>query len=138
MRCKIEGCLNPVWSKGLCSNHNSKKPFKPSKYKKNLSYKPKGYAANYEKIRTMRDFFTEIWKKRAHNSEISGESLGSEPLHVFFHHILPKEKYPEALLDEENIILLTLWEHADVEADIYKYEEINKKREQLKKKYEIS
>ena len=130
--------MNPVWSKGLCSNHNPKKPFKPSKYKKNLSYKPKDYDANYEKIRIMRDFFIEIWKKRPHKSEISGDSLGSEPLHIFFHHILPKEKYPEAELDEENIILLTLWEHSDVESDIYKFEEINKRREQLKQKYEIN
>ena len=30
IRCKIEGCLNPVWSKGLCTKHNPKKPFKPS------------------------------------------------------------------------------------------------------------
>ena len=86
----------------------------------------------------MRDFFLQIWKKRVNKSEVSGEYLASEPLHVFFHHILPKEKYPEAMLDEENIILLTMWEHADVETDIYKYEEINNRREQLKKKYEIN
>ena len=86
----------------------------------------------------MRDFFLQIWKKRVNKSEVSGEYLASEPLHVFFHHILPKEKYPEAMLDEENIILLTMWEHADVEADVYKYEEINNRREKLKKKYEIN
>ena len=86
----------------------------------------------------MRDFFLQIWKKRVNKSEVSGEYLASEPLHVFFHHILPKEKYPEAMLEEENIILLTMWEHADVEADIYKFEEVNKRREQLKKKYEIN
>ena len=27
------------FKEGLCSNHNPKKPFKPSKYKKNLSFK---------------------------------------------------------------------------------------------------
>ena len=57
---------------------------------------------------------------------------------MFFHHILPKEKYPEALLDEENIILLTLDEHSNVESDIYRYEEVNKRREQLKQKYDIT
>ena len=31
-----------------------------------------------------------------------------------------------------------MWEHADVEADVYKYEEINNRREKLKKKYEIN
>ena len=29
-------------------------------------------------------------------------------------------------------------EHGNVETDIYKYEEVNKRREQLKKKYEIT
>ena len=82
-----------------------------------------------------RDMFLDIWKKRAHFSEITGQYLGKEPLTVFFHHILPKEKYPEACLDEENIILLTLEEHSDVENDMYKYEEINKRRKQLKIKY---
>jgi hypothetical protein len=55
---------------------------------------------------------------------------------VFFHHILPKEKYPEASLDEENIIFLTLEEHDQVEMDIYRYEEVNKRRALLKSKYE--
>jgi hypothetical protein len=56
---------------------------------------------------------------------------------VFFHHILPKEKYPQAMYDEENIILLTLEEHDNVERNIYKYEEVNRRRELLKKKYDI-
>jgi len=85
----------------------------------------------------MQTFFLQIWKKRAHKSEVSGESLGSEPLSIFFHHILPKEKYPEASLDQENIILLTLDEHTNVENNMYKYEEVNTRRNQLKQKYEI-
>jgi hypothetical protein len=56
---------------------------------------------------------------------------------TYFHHILPKEKYPEACLDEENIILLTLEEHSNVENDMYRYEEVNKRREQLKIKYNL-
>ena len=86
----------------------------------------------------MRDFFLELWKKRVHKSEVSGNYLGSEPLTVFFHHILPKSKYPEACLDEENIILLTWEEHDQVEMDPTRYEEVNKRREQLKQKYEIN
>jgi hypothetical protein len=83
----------------------------------------------------MREMFLGIWKKRTHHSEVSGAYLGSEPMSTYFHHILPKEKYPEACLDEENIILLTLEEHSDVENDMYKYEEINERRKQLKLKY---
>jgi hypothetical protein len=83
----------------------------------------------------MRDFFLQVWRKRSHHSEVSGKYLGSEPLTVFFHHILPKEKYPQAALDEENIILLTLEEHDQVEMDVYRYEEVNDRRSYLKIKY---
>ena len=90
------------------------------------------------KISEMQEFFLQIWRKRLHYSQVSMDYLGKEPLSVFFHHILPKEKYSQAMYDEENIILLTLEEHDNVERDIYKYPEVNRKRELLKKKYEIS
>ena len=84
----------------------------------------------------MREMFLDIWKKKPHKSEVSGVYLGKEPMSTYFHHILPKEKYPEACLDEENIILLTLEEHSNVENDMYRYEEVNKRRNQLNLKYE--
>jgi len=83
-----------------------------------------------------RDMFMDIWKKRKHYSEVSGVYLGSEAMSTYFHHILPKEKYPDACLDEENIILLTLEEHSNVENDMYRYEEVNKRRNHLLTKYE--
>jgi hypothetical protein len=89
------------------------------------------------KISEMQEFFLQIWRKRLHYSQVSMDYLGKEPLTVFFHHILSKEKYPEAALDEENIILLTLEEHDNVEADMYKYPEVNRRRELLKIKYGI-
>lgn len=84
----------------------------------------------------MGEFFMSLWKKRSHYSEVSGRFLGKEPLTVFFHHILPKEKYPEACFDDENIIFLTLEEHSNVESDMYRYEEVNKRRNYLLTKYE--
>lgn len=114
--------------------HQSKKPFKPKK--KLLAYRPKGYETMYEEILKMRNFFMDIWKKRPHKSEVSGTYLGKEPMSTYFHHILAKEKYPEACLDEENIILLTLEEHSNVENDMYRYEEVNNRRNQLNLKYE--
>lgn len=90
-----------------------------------------------EEISSMRKLFVQIWKVRPHRSEVSNDYLGKEPLIVFFHHILPKSKYPESSLDPENLILLTLDEHTNVENDMYKYEEINRRRESLKIKYEI-
>jgi hypothetical protein len=83
------------------------------------------------KIETMRNLFLEIWKGRKHYSEVSGDYLGKEPLSTFFHHILPKSKYPELEYDKSNIILLTLDEHTSVEADMYKYDVINQLRIQL-------
>ena len=88
-------------------------------------------------ISEMQQFFLQIWKKRPHKSEVSGASLGSEALSTYFHHILPKSKYPEASLDQENIILLTWEEHDQVEMDPTRYEEVNKRREQLKQKYNV-
>ena len=87
----------------------------------------------------MHEFFMLIWKTRHHVSGVSGTYLGEEPLTVYFHHILPKndKKYPQAKYDAENIILLTLDEHSSVELDMYKYPEINKRRERLIVKYGI-
>ena len=83
------------------------------------------------KIETMRNFFLEIWKERKHYSEVSGTYLGSEPLSTFFHHILPKSKYPELEYDKSNIILLSLLEHESVENDMYRFEEVNRRRIEL-------
>ena len=89
-------------------------------------------------FKPMQEFFLKLWNKKLHYSEVSMDYLGKEPLTVFFHHILPKEKYPQAAFDEENIILLTLDEHTNVESDMYRYEEVNKRREKLKQKYDIA
>lgn len=82
-------------------------------------------------------FFQEIWNERPHKSEVSGTYLGKEPLSIYFHHILPKSKLPEGELDPENIIILTGEEHENVENDMYRYEEINKRREILLRKYNL-
>jgi hypothetical protein len=116
-----------------CFQH---KPRKPLAANKGFKVKvPEKHPIN--NFKPMQEFFMKIWKKKLHYSEISMDYLGDDPLSIFFHHILPKNKYPEAAFDEENIILLTLNEHDQVESDVYRFEEINKRREQLKKKYEI-
>ena len=125
-QCKIEGCNYPVWSGGLCKRHIN---YSPIKSKRNKEFKK-------EEVSQMRDFFLSIWNKRPHRSEISNTYLGSEPLTVFFHHILPKSRYKDAALDEENIILLTLDEHTNCESDMYRYEEINRRRLYLIEKYD--
>jgi len=111
------------------------------KHKPNTSAKSgNALVKSFEKsreIEKMRDMFMWMWRKKPHFSEISGKKLGNEPLSVFFHHILPKEKYPGAMFDEENIVLVTLEEHDNLERDMYKYDVVNQRRELLKTKYEI-
>ena len=85
----------------------------------------------------MKELFISIWKERPHRSEVSGELLGKEPLSIYFHHILPKKKYPELELEPLNIILLSWEEHDNVELNPYKYPKINYLREQLKLKFNI-
>ena len=118
--CNVEGCTNRVWSKGVCRNHIPKESMSKGKAK-----------AVRTEPNPMHVFFKEIWKERKHYSELSGIYLGKEPMSTFFHHILPKEKYPEVAYDKSNIILLTLDEHTNVENDIYKYDKINQLRIQL-------
>lgn len=83
----------------------------------------------------MWEIFQKIWNERPKYSEISNVPLKGEILSIYFHHILPKESYEEAVFDEENIILLTAEEHTIVEGNPEKYDEINKRREKLKEKY---
>jgi hypothetical protein len=116
-----------------CFQHKPRKQLQQSRIKPSLTAKK---VVNDGKIQQMREFFLSYWKKMPHYSEVSGKWLGNEPRSTYFHHILPKEKYPEACFDEENIILLTLEEHSNVESDIYKYEEVNKRRNHLLTKYE--
>ena len=127
--CSVEGCEKNVWGKGLCLSHIKRKPITPKRG--GLISVKRDMFVQKTKIETMRNLFLEIWKERKHYSEVSGDYLGGEALSTFFHHILPKSKYPELQYDKSNIILLTLDEHTDVEADMYKYDVINQLRIQL-------
>ena len=124
-----------------CFQHKARKPLSTGKGLTSkmsvISNKKFNNVQNNVHFTEMREFFLSIWNKRAHKSEVSGDYLGKEPMSTYFHHILPKEKYPEACLDEENIILLTLEEHSNVENDMYRYDEINKRRNSLNEKYNI-
>ena len=127
--CSVENCSKPVWSKGLCLSHIKRKPITPKRG--GLIAAKRDMFVQKTKIETMRNLFLEIWKERKHYSEVSGDYLGSEALSTFFHHILPKSKYPELQYDKSNIILLTLPEHESVENDIYRFEEVNRRRIEL-------
>lgn len=60
-------------------------------------------------------FYQEIWEKRPHVCYESGQPLGEEALTVYFHHVLPKEKYEEYRYKEWNIVLLSFQVHSSIE-----------------------
>jgi len=81
-------------------------------------------------------FYSKFWNGKPRISEVSGDLIGWKFSTLYYHHILPKNKYPEFEFLEENIAILTPEEHQKIEAKTYKYESINKKREELLKKYD--
>lgn len=137
MRNKCIKCGANVLEGNLCWKHKNKSPLKRSK----IPSKSPVSKVNVAKNTQMKDFFLDIWKERPHYSEISQQFLGNEPKTLYFHHIILKsdKKYREVgRYDRENIILLTADEHQMVHLDMYKYEEINKRRELLLIKYNKS
>ena len=133
MKCKV--CGNNGESE-YCFRHKPRKPLSKTSSKPRKILDKTSCQEKLDRSKQMREFFMLYWKKMPHYSEISGVYLGSEAMSTYFHHILPKEKYPDACFDEENIILLTLEEHSNVENDMYRYEEVNKRRNHLLTKYE--
>lgn len=130
MECKVCG---KKCEKEYCFHHKPRKPLP----KMSSLFVKKLDKSSYKNLE-MKEFFLSIWKERPHKSEISGEPLGNESLSIYFHHILPKKKYPELAYEPSNIILLSWEEHDNVELNPFKYEEVNKKREQLKIKFNIT
>lgn len=90
----------------------------------------------------MGEFFWNIWREREHYSFVSGVFLGHEARAHFFSHVLPRSTYPEAALDPENIVFMTLQEHNLYEFHSHKVKEkpewkkVFDLRESLKFKYQ--
>ena len=57
-------------------------------------------------------FYTEIWNKRRPYSEVSGTYLGAEVNKACIDHLLEKAKYPVYRYHEDNVLLVTIDEHA--------------------------
>lgn len=123
---KCKTC-NKQCEKEYCFQHKPRTGLK----KPSLVTKMKPLQEQYNKALEMQNFFLEIWNSRPHKSELSGVSLGKIPSSAFFHHILPKSKYPDYAFHKANIIMLTIDEHDNVEIDMYRYPLINDIREKI-------
>ena len=139
MKIKCKVCGKNAQS-GYCFAHKPRKALKKSvkSERSHVFHTSKRGHDMMNKAFQMQVFFQGIWDERPHKSEVSGESLGRIALTLYFHHILPKSKYPDLALKKDNIILLTADEHANVESDITRYEEVNNRRELLIIKYKIN
>jgi len=140
MICKYKNC-NKNCEKEYCFVHKPKKPLSSGKgLKKSFVAKPKEpdlseLIKKQIEAEKLKEFFIKCWNNKPHYCEITGKYLGNQYSSLYLHHLLPKSKYKEAVYDEDNIIVLHPDIHASVELDMYRYEEINKRREQLLKKY---
>lgn len=66
-------------------------------------------------------FYKEVWDASPHECQCGcKKKLGKEPLTTFFHHLLPKSKYPEFRHRFENIMILHPDCHSQAETDLDK------------------
>lgn len=129
--CKKERNL---WKSGECKSCS----FKSNPPKKIAKYSAKGLEKrkeDVEKTKRLHSWFNLLWSQEPHYSEISGKFLGSENSSMYWHHIFSKSQFPEYEFDRNNLIRISGDEHATVETNPYFYEEVNKRREILKQKY---
>lgn len=76
-----------------------------------------------------------ILQIRGRESEVSQTPLYGDINSTWFHHILPKSRYPELRYCVDNIIVLTSDEHSAVESG-KDYEEIEKRKIDLQTRYD--
>lgn len=99
--------------------------------------KPESFDEVIEKNQVLadQDFYQEIWEEREHKCFESGKLLPSEPLSLFFHHILPKAKYPQYRHAKWNIVILHPDVHSQVEVNLDKCPRVKGLTEHLKNVY---
>jgi hypothetical protein len=80
-------------------------------------------------------FYVSLWKRSDKKCSVSGVYLGEEPLTTFFHHLLPKSKYPEYRWCEWNIVIISARVHSQVETNISKVPKIEEMTKELLEKH---
>lgn len=136
--CTEYGCGQPRWAKGLCKRHQSlRTDGKAPKGIRKISEKGK-VKKGLKKELFLNDaaFYLKIWESRPHVCYETGKQLGKMNL-CMFHHVLPKQTYPQFRHCEFNIVLLSPEVHNQVEIDISKCPKVKELTEQLKEKYAV-
>jgi 5-methylcytosine-specific restriction endonuclease McrA len=112
--CSHEGCGNPVFSKGYCRYHYPKKSIRRVSDKQKIKKLEKR-----ELLEEDLQFYAGIWDKREHCCYECGVGI-CEPTSANFHHILEKRNYPDLRHIENNIVILCVSCHQQVETMIEK------------------
>lgn len=87
-----------------------------------------------QQTREMQEFFMEIWnntppyRRRCYET---GEQLPNPPLSTYFHHVLPKSKFPEYRLSAWNIVLLLPKIHDQAEINLDKTPRVKEYKQRL-------
>lgn len=87
-----------------------------------------------EKTHEMYQFFINLWnntppyKRRCYET---GVALKNPPLSTYFHHVLPKSKYPQYRLCAWNIVFLQPEVHNQAEIDLDKTPRVKEYKERL-------
>lgn len=82
----------------------------------------------------MHEFFMQIWnnlppfRRRCYET---GVPLRNPPLTTYFHHVLPKSKYPEYRLCDWNIVLLQPEVHEQAEINLDKTPRVKEYKQRL-------
>jgi hypothetical protein len=112
----------PHFSKKRCKACAQKDYAKKAQQKREEGFtmssspKKKTYSKILRKASGEGILFKAIWDTRPHESFISGVHLGDEAKAHFFAHLLPKGQYPKYRLLDRNIVLLSMEEHAMLDA----------------------
>lgn len=99
--------------------------------------KPESFAEAIEKNQVLsdQDLYQEIWAEREHKCFETGVNLPSEPLTLYFHHILPKAKHPQFRHAKWNIVILHPDAHSQAEVNLDKCPRVKALTEHLKVVY---
>ena len=101
----------------------------------NPKNKAKGQKSRKENAEKQWLFFYTILQTREKCSELSGTPLIGELNSTWFHHILPKSKYPALRFCPENIIVVTFDEHTVIESGKH-FPEVEKRKKELTENYD--
>ena len=123
-KCSIAGCNGIVFAHNVCKYHYNRQYQKPiSKREKKIPrilkdpviHRGMSGIVQFESPFTSQpQMFKHIWKTRPCNSFLSAHPLDEYGINFYYNlfaHVLSKNKFPLFRLNEENIILLTPYEH---------------------------